>query len=214
MLPNTKLVINDAEVYPFTDGPLLTNSYLINVRPHAFLIDTPWRTKNLLETIEINNLNLTCIILTHAHFDHIKNAKYLSEYFKIPVFLSCDDKRILKKQHLLHSLHDGGEKLELPGKPWLRFIDFDDNIKLISELNTFDLYRFPGHTPGSILISYKEKIIFSGDSIYLDNVPNSLLPETNEAVLRENIKDFHKMFKGNIMLMPGHGRYGAYNRDD
>lgn len=55
----------------FVLGIMSTNCYLIENNNHSILIDPGDKAELLINYLTQNNLQLTAILLTHGHFDHI-----------------------------------------------------------------------------------------------------------------------------------------------
>ena len=79
-------------VHSFTLNPFSENTYLIySEQKNAFLID-PGCFNNTESTIlrnfiKDNSLNITKILLTHAHIDHIFGLQWAYDTYKVPVYL-------------------------------------------------------------------------------------------------------------------------------
>ena len=65
----------------------LSNAYLVVDEPggHGVLIDSNGVTDPLVERVEREGIELTHLILTHQHWDHVVGATKLAERFGIPV---------------------------------------------------------------------------------------------------------------------------------
>ena len=89
-------------VHSFTFNPFSENTYLIySEQKNAFLID-PGCFNNTESTIlrnfiKDNSLNITKILLTHAHIDHIFGLQWAYDTYKVPVYLHRLEKEILDK---------------------------------------------------------------------------------------------------------------------
>ncbi|MCK4247341.1 MAG: MBL fold metallo-hydrolase, partial [Methanomicrobia archaeon] len=70
-----------------------------------------------------------------------------------------------------------------------------------------EVLHTPGHTDGSIcLYDEAKKIMFSGDTFFIDGIGRTDLPSGNEEALKESLErlaslDIEKVY-------PGHGRVG------
>ena len=56
------------------------------------------------------------------------------------------------------------------------------------------------------MVSYNEHIIFTGDTIYLDAVPASSLPERDPDLYHKSERNSER-FSSAALLFPGHGAY-------
>jgi len=205
---NTLKISSDCSVYTITSGPLKTNTYVLKGRDFCVLIDVPWVAEQLIGLIKENNWTVDAIILTHGHFDHIRTAQEISTHFNAEIVISVEEKRILKRQNLLYFLHGGKNKLQLPEPSNTNFINFNLTDEIIMIDPKIKLHSFPGHTPGSLMVSYNDHVIFTGDTIYLDAVPASSLPESDPDLYHKSEKKFLERFSSAALLFPGHGAYG------
>ena len=67
----------------FLLGIMSTNCYLIENNNHSILIDPGDKAELLINYLTHNNLQLTAILLTHGHFDHIGAIDELVEKFDV-----------------------------------------------------------------------------------------------------------------------------------
>ena len=76
-------------VQTFQVGPLENNTYLVvdEARREAVLVDPGMDSEGLAEVIRGQNLKLTAILNTHAHFDHIYNNAFFRQAFGCPLLL-------------------------------------------------------------------------------------------------------------------------------
>ncbi len=79
-------------------GMFTTNSYFLidSETNHGFLIDPAAEASKLLNYININNLIIEKILITHSHFDHIGAVKEISEALNIPVYIHEEGKKYIK----------------------------------------------------------------------------------------------------------------------
>ena len=64
----------------------------------------------------------------------------------------------------------------------------------------------PGHTHGSIcLYSERDKLLFSGDTLFFQGIGRADLPGGNETMLMESIHDKIMTLPPETRVFPGHG---------
>lgn len=69
----------------------------------------------------------------------------------------------------------------------------------------FEVISTPGHTSDSVSFYFKEdKILFSGDFIFLDSIGRCDLPTGNYAEMQKSLKLISK-YPSNTIIYPGHG---------
>ncbi len=138
--------------------------------------------------------DIKTIINTHMHFDHIGGNGYFSNA-KIAIHrieasvLENGDKTMVNAEFFNGKMH--------PMKVAVK-LEEGDIIEGLKVIHT------PGHSPGSIcLMEPKERILFTGDTIFSDGVGRTDWPGGNENKLTESIEKISKMDVQGIL--PGHG---------
>ncbi len=151
--------------------------------------------------VSSNAINLTCIVNTHGHVDHVLGNQFAKNTFGKEIFINEDD------AFLLESTREQARffGLEVPEPP-----EPDKNIKEGDELkfgkSVFRVIKTPGHSPGSIcLINDEAKSVICGDLIFKNSVGRTDIPGGNYKVLLSSISD--KLFRevaDDYQLFPGH----------
>ncbi len=190
-----------------------SNIYLVRDENEALIIDTGtgvywhkyidvWLNENYLKGVE----KIT-IFNTHEHFDHVGGNIAFRRYFEEKGFdvyfaahkytaealESGDDYVILSFYHgrsyTSHEVH-----LKLSGGEALRV----GNLELI-------VIHTPGHTRGSTcLYEPKEKLLFTGDTIFNKTVGRTDFPTGSLEMLKKSLQKLEKL---DVYLgLPGHGR--------
>jgi glyoxylase-like metal-dependent hydrolase (beta-lactamase superfamily II) len=104
--------------------------------------------------------DISLIILTHCHFDHIAYVREIRELCGAGVFIHALDSPGLNDDSRSLSLHFGARS---PGLVPDRLIGEGDRVGKLRVLHT------PGHTPGSICLFHEEeRALFSGDTVFTD----------------------------------------------
>lgn len=141
--------------------------------------------------------NITTIVNTHAHFDHIggnasfKKAKILAHELSAKIIEDGDGKTS-------YAHWFGGE---LEKRKCVRLKDKDTlragNTKL-------DVIHTPGHSDGSIcLLDKKSGVLFSGDVIFRAGTGRTDLLGGSDAALKETLRALSHY---NVQkILPGHG---------
>lgn len=151
--------------------PKINGNVYVLVNKDLTLIDTglPHSTNRILtyitETLQRKPDDITTIILTHYHVDHIGNAAELKEKTgaKIASYIEeapyIEGKKPTPKPHSLLMRAVG---------PLMRPHPVPVDI-LLHDQETFNgclVVHTPGHTPGSIaLLHFQQKTVFCGDTI-------------------------------------------------
>ena len=157
----------------FVKGGTNTGVYL-SENNDALLIDpglSGLRPKKMLEMFENEKIRLKYIINTHEHEDHYGGCAQLkSSNGDIEIFASDDAKLFIERPELFSNFILGGRSNKfLIAKLSHRKNERVLIDKTISEGNLniagedFEVISLKGHTPGSLGILTKDRVLFAGD---------------------------------------------------
>ena len=175
----------------------LQNTYILEIDSKLVIIDPGFNFEKIVKYLGDKTPDL--ILLTHFHFDHVSCTNDLCDKYGIKAHINTDDLNLLLKNTLASSL---GIKDELVLEK--NIITFD---KSIDELPSLKVIKAPGHSAGSVLFEYEEKL-FTGDVLFIDSQGRTDLPGSNydEQVASMNL--FPNMDE-NLIVYAGHGRSGT-----
>jgi len=185
----------------FTAGIYETNNYLLicEKTKEAVLIDAGGNFETTEKFLKENKANLTYILNTHGHWDHILGDYELQKAFSAKVMIHKDDEyylNMLQAQLVLH-----GVKPVPPPKIY-GFLEDAQEIT-IGEIK-IKVIHTPGHTPGGVSLLVGENL-FSGDTLFHESVGRTDFPGSSHTALENSVKN--KLFKleDNTVVYPGHG---------
>jgi len=191
------------EIRSFKLGPLANNTYLLIEIPRreAIVIDPSFECEVLLDTLEKENLQLTQIWITHAHFDHIAGVPALAS--RIP--------------HLKIGLHPADSPIwhQNGGADWFgwslnvqvdpNFTFFHGQVLKFGE-TLIEVRHTPGHSPGHVIFLLPSQgIVFCGDLIFYHGVGRTDLPGGDFEQLHRSITEQVLTLPPHTRLLPGHG---------
>jgi glyoxylase-like metal-dependent hydrolase (beta-lactamase superfamily II) len=192
------------KIIPFVLGPIENNSYLvIDISSQkGAIVDPSFGSKQILAIAAKNQVEITQIWCTHAHFDHISGIN------EIMPDLNPSTEIYLHKGDLPLWNDQGGAKFfgfpfENQYTPTHLLEDFDSIQLGETSIQT----RFtPGHTPGHIIFLLSdENIVFCGDLIFRMSVGRTDLPGGNHLQLLRSIDQEIKHLPDETRLLSGHG---------
>ncbi len=183
---------------------LFANTYvLVDSFNNAVVIDPSKDNDNLGNYIEKNSLNLKGILLTHAHFDHMRGLDRLVERFHVPFYVSFEEVETLTDPKKNCSYGFGKNPVVIKSSPT---IVTGDKLEGLLEETIHVLYT-PYHTKGSISFFLKESgLLFSGDSLFKGSVGRSDLPTSSRKDLPNTMQIF-KSLPDETKVYPGHGGF-------
>jgi len=175
----------------FKLGPMDNLSYLLwdSETKEAAVVDPAWEPVKLADFIKKEGLLLQCVLLTHAHPDHVNGVAFFTAPNKdLPVYLHEADHFMLDyKPPVLRHISDG-EKLEA-------------GALKITVLHT------PGHTPGSVCYQAGGGV-YTGDTLFIGECGRVDLPGSSAEALYDSFVKLSAMPDGTAVY-PGH----SYNGD-
>lgn len=124
---------------------------------------------NYMEKIGKTPRDISLMILTHSHPDHIGSAKYIQDISGCEVAAHVDERSWIEDVELqyherpvpnFHSLVEGSVKVD-------RILE-DGNFVDLGENNHLEVIHTPGHSSGSIsLFNPQNQILITGDAVPL-----------------------------------------------
>ncbi len=198
-----------------TVGSFFENCYLYSLKNGETAIIDPGSDVKLIENaIKSEHLNPIIIICTHGHFDHISAIKDLKKiYPEIKIAAHKDalsnfgEEGIKNNSNLInlfgYGLDEYYKKALTDGVP-LPDIILKENDKIFE--NKLKVIHTPGHSKGSIcLYNKEEKILFSGDTIFYDNIGRTDLRGGSYQEIKESITNKLWNLDEETRYYPGHG---------
>ena len=181
-----------------------SNMYLISGAERTALIDTGTgfmvdaTIKSLKELLDGRKLDI--VILTHRHYDHVGGLRGLIKEFSPKLYAGPDDAKPLREGDSESTL---GTKFGGSIDP-MDVTDFFEGDKIDLGGHVLTALYTPGHTIGSIcVLDEVTGSLFSGDTVFVDGVGNTMHPTGSEKMLIESLRKLSEVkFSG---LYPGHG---------
>ncbi len=171
-----------------TSGIFHVNTYHLKLQDREFLIDPGFGISKHIDTEKVYS-----VILTHGHYDHISGLKEI-KFDKI--YISNEDKSMLSNDELNYSA--------LFGRSFSISIEEGIILDIDEELDDFVVLKAPGHTYGSRVIIYEDKI-FTGDTVFPTTIGRTDLngSRTLMTYSLRMLKDYFRNFQ-NATIYPGH----------
>jgi hydroxyacylglutathione hydrolase len=159
---------------PTPSGPLprFVNVYLIFVSGAITLIDTgvAGSDRVIFEHIRKNGMdpgNISTIVLTHAHPDHIGSAKTIREETGCTIAAHAADQGWIEDTgRQARERPVPGFSALVAGPVTLDWVLKEGDVIELDEGRSLTVIHTPGHSPGSIaLLLRPEMVLFSGDAV-------------------------------------------------
>lgn len=185
-------------------GPLENNTYVVAdpTSREAAVIDPSFEPEVMLADLKRLGFDLTTVLLTHAHFDHITGIAEIvrSCGSAIRVGLHPSDLSLYRTGG---SAADFGLPFEIGPEPQV-LLGVGQVLK-IGEIE-LEVRHTPGHTPGHVVFYCPvASVVFCGDLIFAGSVGRTDLPGGNHAQLIASIRRDILTLPPKTQLLSGHG---------
>ncbi len=192
------------EITPVEAGPVATIGYLVNdeINHKAVVIDVPLESAEIFDKlIKEKETTLEAILLTHTHWDHSAEAPLLHRLTGAEVYVGqADEFRLIEPDK--HSILQLGFELE-PYRD-AKFLEQGGHFKF-GDID-LEVVHTPGHTEGGLcFVDHKNKIIFSGDTLFHGSVGRVDLPGGSGEILMNSITNKLMSLDDGYKVYCGHG---------
>ncbi len=180
------------------------NTYVLGkIGGSCLIIDLGMQSDELFAYVKKHYEKCSGILLTHAHFDHIRGVSAFLKRFpgkSIPVYLHPNDKALIDDPEQNASIMTG-EKV----RGNFVTLDIEDGETLDIKDFHIQVIHTPFHTKGSVCyLSNDDNALFTGDTLFKNSIGRSDLvvsePEKIEPSLRKLLS-----LRDTLVVYPGHG---------
>ncbi len=165
----------------------------------AVLIDPSAPSSKLLQHIRDLKLNVTHIIITHGHGDHIGGNSFFKAKLDCHLAIHRLDAPMLLDNKKNFSEYMG---MTLEREPADIILEEGDHIPLGT--GQIKVIHTPGHTKGGICLLI-DKLLFSGDTLFEQSIGRTDLPGGDFESIVHSIKTKLFVLDDDIVVFPGHG---------
>ncbi len=184
----------------FPVGPLGCNCSLLwdPATGLGLVVDPGGDGAKIRKRVEALGFQVTALLHTHAHFDHVGATKELQELWQCPAHLHEDD------TFLIEALPQQTGRFGMPDipQPDMTALEAGDRHLDLTTLHT------PGHTPGSCCFHgdfAKGRVLLAGDTLFRGGVGRTDLWGGSWELLEQSIRRELYVLDGATLVIPGHG---------
>ncbi len=172
-------------VKTFNCGVLGSKCHIVYIEDGGtcYIIDPGLDGQRFISFIDEHGLRPLAVLLTHHHYDHTGAVGEVTAAFDIPVYIHEDDLRAY-----------GGK-----AEPFSEGREFGLDGERLIAVST------PGHTKGSVCFYSPENgMIFTGDTLFKDEVGRSDLSDSSRKALVSSIGGKLDRLDDDTKVFPGH----------
>jgi glyoxylase-like metal-dependent hydrolase (beta-lactamase superfamily II)/rhodanese-related sulfurtransferase len=160
-------------------------SYIIISKGEAIVVDASLPLENYQNILTKEKLSLKLVLETHVHADHLSRSKQVADYYKVPLYLP------------------------LPKKVNFDFVAVEDGAVITLGNCAIKAMHTPGHTIESSCYLIEDKVLLSGDTLFVEGVGRPDLKANEEEAVQKSKMLFQSLKKilalnQNIIVLPAH----------
>jgi glyoxylase-like metal-dependent hydrolase (beta-lactamase superfamily II) len=196
------------EVQAFTFNVFSENTYLlIGSDKDCLLIDPGMNSDEemtvLTSFIESNDLNISRLLLTHAHIDHVLGNKRVFEKWGLKPECHRDCLPTFDLSIVASQMYGVPYT---PGPDPENFLSETDMIDFDGQ--QLEIRLVPGHAPGHLVfIDHVGKNVIAGDTLFNGSIGRTDLPGGDHELLLSKIQSELYSLEDEYKVHPGHGLY-------
>lgn len=166
-------------------GQMANYTYIIadEETDEAAVIDPSWELDKVFSALKRNGWTAKYVINTHSHFDHVLGNEQVASVTGAKIIQHENSK--LEKDIAIR----GGQTIEL-GKTKLRVL------------------HTPGHSEDSICLLIDEKVVITGDTLFVGTCGRIDLPGSDPSKMYHSLIEVVSKLDQSLTVYPGHN-YGT-----
>lgn len=185
-----------------TVGFIATNCYIVasDTSKRGMVIDPGAEAKTILQHIDRLKLQISLVVATHSHFDHLGAVKQLVDATGAKFAAGEGPQKAVPGafSRMVSAMSGGSIKAVEPD-----MILRDGDSVDIDDLH-FKVLFTPGHCIDEISL-YGHGILFSGDTLFNTGIGRTDFPGCSYEQLEESIKNKLYTLPDDTVVYPGHG---------
>lgn len=186
--------------YPL--GQLQANCYFLIEGENCLIIDPADEASFIVEELQRRRLNLLAMLATHGHFDHLMAVGEIQKSFNVSLYINKKDQFLLDRLEETAKYFLNYQPIIFPILK-IKNLEFKNSLKIKNF--KLKILQVPGHTPGGVCFYFeKEKVIFTGDTLFKDSIGRYDFSYSSKVSLKKSIEKILSL-SDEIKIYPAHG---------
>ncbi len=149
----------------------------------SIIVDPSWDLEIIFDFLEKNGIENTFIINTHSHFDHV-----------------LGNDQVVRRT--------GAKIIQHKSFPLKKDIEVNDGESIKFGESEIKIIHTPGHSGDSICLIIDDKILLTGDTLFVGSCGRLDLPGSDPNEMYNSVYNKLISLDGNLIVYPGH-HYGS-----
>ncbi|GJM30678.1 MAG: MBL fold hydrolase [Cyclobacteriaceae bacterium] len=191
----------------FVFGPFQENTYVLydDNSGDGIILDPgcyqDHENQQLLEFVTDNRINITKIVNTHCHIDHVLGNEFAKVKFNAPLAIPEGEQEVYRAVKSYAPVYGFPKYKESEID---EFIDESDVLRF-GEIS-LEIMLVPGHSPGHLAFYHKDsKICIGGDVLFQGSIGRTDLPGGDHQTLINSIHTKMFLLPDDVTVYCGHG---------
>jgi hydroxyacylglutathione hydrolase len=188
-----------------TVGPFQSNCYIVTCTEtnDAIIVDAGDEGPRILAAVDQLGVNVTTVVNTHAHLDHVSGLPEVVDALKVPVFMHRDDMPIydaVQEQAIMFGLKPP-RQIDIS-----RYLVDGDTVT-VGNLEA-EVLLTPGHSPGSVCLGFwktNPPCLIAGDVLFQGSIGRTDLPGGDHDTILRTLSERFVPMADDTVVYPGHG---------